>query len=55
MFGLYNNLFGRWYHYPCLTEEALIRYAQDAHVKLNSCFALTLATIKSDTVYILWA
>lgn len=42
------TLCGRWFYYPPFTSEALICYVQDAHVKLDSCFTLTLITVKVD-------
>lgn len=42
------TLCGRWFYYPPFTSEALICYVQDAHVKLDSCFTLTLVTVKVD-------
>ena len=42
------TLYGRWFYYPPIASEALICYVQDAHVKLDSCFSLTLTTVKVD-------
>lgn len=42
------TLCGRWFYYLPFTSEALICYVQDAYVKLDSCFTLTLTTVKVD-------
>ena len=42
------TLCGRWFYYLPIASEALICYVQDAHVKLDSCFTLTLTTVKVD-------
>lgn len=54
MFGLHNNsmwqmvLLSSFY-----TSEALI-YIAPGPVKLDSCFTLTLVTVKVDVLYTMW-